>query len=99
MTSDTINDVMNQNINVMPQQPRKSIFDREILNYFKHVLTSHDRTMSERQIIHEWQEVARVMDKLFFWMFLSITSISTIALLVISPMTKDIHIDNFVGKL
>ncbi|KAK3097242.1 hypothetical protein FSP39_007950 [Pinctada imbricata] len=99
VTPDTINDVVNQNINVVTAPPRKSAFDREILSYFKHVMTSHERTMTERQVIHEWQEIARVMDKLFFWLFLTITTVSTICLLVISPMTKEIHLEHFIDKI
>lgn len=91
--SDALNDVMNQNINVTsPTSPRTSI-DREILNYFHQIMCSHEKTVSEKRSIHEWQEIARVMDKFFFWLFLSITSISTFVLLVISPMTKEIRLD------
>lgn len=89
--SDAIDDVMNQN---MPQNVSgKSNFDMEILNYFTQVMASHEQSMVEKQIIHEWREIARVMDKAFFWLFLLVTISSTIVILVISPMTKEINLD------
>lgn len=89
--SDAIDDVMNQN---MPQNVSgKSNFDMEILNYFTQVMASHEQSLVEKQIIHEWREIARVMDKAFFWLFLLVTISSTIVILVISPMTKEINLD------
>lgn len=89
--TDALNDVMNQN---MPQSvPGKSNIDIEILNYFKQMMVNHEQSLVEKQIVREWQEIARVMDKAFFWLFLSITVLSTIFILVLSPMTKDINLE------
>jgi nicotinic acetylcholine receptor len=90
--TDALNDVMNQN---MPQSvPGKSNIDIEILNYFKQMMANHEQSLVEKQIVREWQEIARVMDKAFFWLFLSITVLSTIFILVLSPMTKDINLED-----
>ena len=90
--TDALDDVMNQN---MPQSvPGKSNIDTEILNYFKQVMSSHEQSLAEKQIVNEWREIARVMDKVFFWLFLTVTVVSTVIILVISPMTKEIDLDS-----
>lgn len=66
--------------------------EREILLYLRAVLEAHERGKLERVAVCEWQEVARVMDKLFFWIFVIVTSVSTVVLLVISPMTKNVNV-------
>ncbi|XP_060066499.1 acetylcholine receptor subunit alpha-type acr-16-like [Ylistrum balloti] len=93
VSDDTLNDVMNQNINMSSPTANRTNFDREVVTYFKHVMSSYEQTVTERRTIHDWQEVARVMDKFFFWLFLSITFISSFIILVISPMTKEIDLN------
>jgi hypothetical protein len=93
VSNETLTDVMNQNVNMNSTNAYKSTFDKELLTYFKQVMLIHDNTLSERRAIHEWKEVARVVDRLSFYIFLLITGTSTIVLLVISPMTKDIRLD------
>ena len=66
--------------------------EREILHYLRAVLEAHERSKAERIAVNEWQEVARVLDTLFFWLFVFITAISTLVLLVFSPMTKDVSV-------
>lgn len=92
-TNETLTDVMNQNVHMNSTNVFKTTFDKELLTYFKQVMLIHDNSMTERRAIHEWQEVARVVDRLSFCLFLLITGTSTIVLLVISPMTKDIRLD------
>ncbi|XP_050402299.1 acetylcholine receptor subunit alpha-type acr-16 [Patella vulgata] len=69
-------------------QTQNTELEREILKYLKFVLESYERGRSERLAVVEWQEIARVMDKFFFIIFITITSVSTLVLLIISPMTK-----------
>lgn len=66
--------------------------EREILHYLRAVLEAHERNKVERLAVNEWQEVARVLDKIFFWVFVLVTSIATLVLLVFSPMTKDVNV-------
>ena len=66
--------------------------EREIANYLRAVVEAHERSKREQVAISEWQEVARVLDKFFFWVFVAVTSISTLVLLVFSPMTKDVTV-------
>ncbi|ESP05439.1 hypothetical protein LOTGIDRAFT_152290 [Lottia gigantea] len=70
------------------RQTPNSELEKEILRYLKCVLEAYERGRSERLAVVEWQEIARVMDKLFFIIFITITSVSTLVLLIISPMTK-----------
>ncbi|XP_070206651.1 neuronal acetylcholine receptor subunit alpha-10-like [Littorina saxatilis] len=74
------------------EQSGTARIEREILYYLRAVLEAHERSKVERVAVNEWQEVARVLDKLFFWLFVIITSVSTLVLLVFSPMTKDVNV-------
>lgn len=97
VSNETLTDVMNQNVNMSNTnmyKHEKSTFDKELLTYFKQVMLIHDNSLCERQAVHEWQEVARVVDRVSFCVFLAITGLSTIFLLIVSPMTKDINLDN-----
>ncbi|XP_076444355.1 neuronal acetylcholine receptor subunit alpha-10-like [Babylonia areolata] len=64
--------------------------EREILHYLRAVLEAHEKSRKEQVAVNEWQEVARVLDKFFFWVFVAVTAISTLVLLVFSPMTKNV---------
>ena len=69
----------------------KHVLESQVLHYLKAVLQSFDRGSGERTAVCEWQEVARVMDKFFFWLFVFITSTTTVFLLLLSPLTKHVE--------
>ena len=60
----------------------------EILKYLKLMVAKSDAEDAETDIVDEWKQVALVVDRLFFWMFLLLTIFSTIILLVIVPAFK-----------
>lgn len=62
----------------------------QILRYLKAVLEAYDKSHGERMAVLEWQEVARAMDKLFFWLFVAITTLTTVFLLLLSPIAKNV---------
>ena len=66
---------------------RTSAMD-EILKYLKFMVAKTDAEDAETDIVDEWKQVALVVDRLFFWLFLLITIFSTIILLVIVPAFK-----------
>ena len=72
---------------------RKSEIESEIAEYFDRLLSEYDRTIEENSAVHNWREVARVIDKVFFIVFFTITTTATIVLLVICPTTKDLKIE------
>ena len=65
-----------------------------MMRYLRYIIAMNDRGMVERKFIQEWQEIAKVMDRFFFGVFLGITVSSTFILLVVSPMTKDISLEH-----
>jgi nicotinic acetylcholine receptor len=85
-------EVLNQAITA--PYTRSSGVEEEISRYFNVMFTAHSRTVFDRKTSNEWQEIARVMDKLFFVLFICVTSSTTFILLVISPMTKDIALEH-----
>ena len=66
---------------------RKGSMD-EILKYLKFMVAKSDAEDAATDIADEWKQVALVVDRLFFWLFLLLTIFSTIILLVIVPAFK-----------
>ena len=66
---------------------RNSSMD-EILKYLKFMVAKSDAEDAETDVVDEWKQVALVVDRLFFWLFLLLTIFSTIILLVIVPAFK-----------
>ncbi|CAL1535405.1 unnamed protein product [Lymnaea stagnalis] len=73
------------------RESKKSLMEAQILHYMKAVLEAYDKSHGERTAVLEWQEVARVLDKFFFWIFVVITSLTTVFLLLLSPITKSVQ--------
>ncbi|GFN80597.1 neuronal acetylcholine receptor subunit alpha-10 [Plakobranchus ocellatus] len=73
------------------RENKKSQVEAQILYYLRAVLETFDKGQGERTAVLEWQEVARVLDKFFFWLFVLITSLTTVFLLLLSPITKNVQ--------
>uniref|UniRef100_A0A2C9JM11 Uncharacterized protein n=1 Tax=Biomphalaria glabrata TaxID=6526 RepID=A0A2C9JM11_BIOGL len=80
--------------NKKPRESKRSLMEAQILHYLKAVLEAYDKSHGERTAVLEWQEVARVLDKFFFWVFVVITTLTTIFLLLLSPITKHVQFPN-----
>jgi len=71
-----------------------TVLEKVMLDYVTKVLSSYDRKAQESRTIQDWREIARVVDRLFFIVFLFITIVSTIVILIVCPLMKNITIDN-----
>lgn len=60
----------------------------DILKYLKVLVVKSDAEDAEHEVVDEWKQVALVVDRLFFWMFLLITVLSSVIILVIVPSFK-----------
>lgn len=67
-------------------------------DYVKRVVSGHDRTLEEIQVLNDWREIARVLDRLLFIIFGIVTVSSTVTLLVISPATKSLTIEQVLNQ-
>ncbi|WAQ99872.1 ACH1-like protein [Mya arenaria] len=65
----------------------------EILRCLKVLVVKSDAEDAETEVVDEWKQVALVVDRLFFWMFMFITIVSSIIILVIVPSFKFISDD------
>lgn len=65
----------------------------DILKYLKVLVVKSDAEDAVHEIVDEWKQVALVIDRLFFWMFLFITIMSSVTILVIAPSFKYIADD------
>lgn len=62
--------------------------NEEILKALRRIIEKHEREDKDYEMMQEWRRVAQVVDRILFWIFLLGTSVSTLAVLVISPLTR-----------
>ncbi|GAB1606018.1 neuronal acetylcholine receptor subunit alpha-10-like, partial [Argonauta hians] len=62
--------------------------NEEILKALRRIIDKHEREDRDYEMMQEWRRVAQVVDRILFWIFLIGTSVSTLAVLVISPLTR-----------
>ena len=67
--------------------------EAEILRYLRLVLSKQDKLDSERLVIQEWEQISRVFDRLFFYIFFLVAVFATISLLVLKPMSKNVSLN------
>lgn len=60
----------------------------DILKYLKVLVIKSDAEDAENEVVDEWKQVALIVDRLFFWLFLLITILSSVVILVIVPSFK-----------
>ena len=66
---------------------RLAIMD-DILQHLKVFAAKRERDDMYDDMITEWRQVAQVMDRFFFWLFLVITVVATLLILVMTPMMR-----------
>ena len=64
----------------------------EILKYLKVIVRKRDEDDVEEDVINEWRQVAAVVDRFFFWFFLTLTVIATVAIMVLIPLFRDLKL-------
>ncbi|KAL4227437.1 acetylcholine-gated cation-selective channel [Mactra antiquata] len=85
---------MNEDEGVTIVRRDKSLTTMEdILKYLKVLVVKSDAEDAENEVVDEWKQVALIVDRLFFWLFLLITILSTVIILVIVPSFKYIAED------
>ena len=62
--------------------------NEDILTALKQIIDRYERDDVDEQIMQEWRQVAQVVDKLLFWIFLTGTVISTSLVLIAAPVTR-----------
>lgn len=67
----------------------------DILKYLKILVVKSDAEDAETEVVDEWKQVALVVDRLFFWLFLFATVVSSVVILVIVPSFKHIEGEGF----
>lgn len=75
-----------------------TLLEKVMLDYVTKVLSSYDKKSHETRTIQDWREIARVIDRLFFALFLFITLVSTFVILIVCPVMKNITIDSEILK-
>jgi len=58
----------------------------EILKYLKIMVAKQDDEDEVNSVVEEWREVAVVVDRFLFWVFLTITSVTTLVMIVFIPL-------------
>lgn len=60
----------------------------KILRALNKIVERYEREDSEEQVMHEWRQLAVIMDKILFWIFLLGTLSSTVIVLILAPIIK-----------
>ena len=62
----------------------------EILKYLKVIVAKRDEDDTENEVINEWRQVAAVVDRFFFWLFLFTTMVATVVIMILIPLFRDL---------
>ncbi|KAK3098286.1 hypothetical protein FSP39_017967 [Pinctada imbricata] len=84
-TKDSVNHSKKPNLSRAPSYSKSH---EEILHNLKRILHKHEKEDRDYEIIQDWRRVAQVVDRILFFVFLFGTFISTLAILVIAPVSK-----------
>jgi len=57
--------------------------------HLKHLINKQKHEEDRNEIINEWKLMALIMDRLLFWLFASLTILSTVLCLIIIPCLKN----------
>jgi len=57
--------------------------------HLKHLITKQKHEEERTEIINEWKLMALIMDRLLFWLFTTLTVLSTVLCLIIIPCLKN----------
>ena len=60
----------------------------EILKYLRVIVAKRDDDDSENEVVSEWRQVAQVMDRVLFYLFLFVTGTATVVVLVFIPVFR-----------
>ena len=74
--------------NEMYNDVERDATHQKITNHLKVLVEKQDYEENHQTIVHEWQFVAHVMDRILFWIFLFAAIMSSLVILVVQPLRK-----------
>ena len=74
--------------NTLDTVDAKNAVQRHAVEHLRTIISDYQKSQFERGVVLVWREVAHVMDRCFFVVFISITLVSSVVLLVVRPLTK-----------
>ncbi|XP_068215647.1 neuronal acetylcholine receptor subunit alpha-10-like [Palaemon carinicauda] len=60
----------------------------EIMRTLKTLLSRHEREDADKKRLNEWRVIAITVDRILFWIFFIVTTVSSVVFLVILPVVK-----------
>lgn len=60
----------------------------EIIRALKILLSRQEREDAEKKRLNEWRVIAIAVDRILFWVFFIVTTVSSVVFLVILPVVK-----------
>lgn len=60
----------------------------EIIRALKVLLSRQEREDAEKKRLNEWRVIAIAVDRILFWIFFLVTTVSSLVFLVILPVVK-----------
>ncbi|CAF3914274.1 unnamed protein product [Adineta steineri] len=66
--------------------------------HLKHIMDKQKLEEDRNEIVNEWKLMALIMDRLLFWIFMTLTFVSTILCLIIIPLLKNAGYISAIAK-
>lgn len=60
----------------------------EIIRALKILISRQEREEAEKKRLNEWRVIAIAVDRILFWIFFLVTTVSSVVFLVILPVVK-----------
>ena len=84
---------------VIPQETStNACLQHELLHQLQESARRRDDDERSARIQREWHDVSAVCDRLLFVIFAAVTACSTVVLLFIYPMTKDVTLEDHIAQ-
>ncbi|KAG7169222.1 putative ligand-gated ion channel subunit-like, partial [Homarus americanus] len=71
----------------------------EIIRALKILLSRQEREDAEKKRLNEWRVIAIAVDRILFWIFFIVTTVSSVVFLVILPLVKRDDLEKQKGLL
>ena len=70
---------------------------QELLCHLRALTKRQEKGDHSEKICREWQEISAICDRLLFILFMLVTTLSTVGLLILQPMTKNIDLQERIN--
>ena len=90
INNDYANHITTTNLDSVAADLKRLSVMEEILKYLKIMVAKRDEDDIENEVMNEWRQVAQVVDRFLFWIFLFFTFAATVVIMILIPLFRDL---------